>query len=336
MGRHLRIVALGGGSGPSLVARAFADHLQGITAVVCTTDTGSSTGTCRRLFRMPGPGDLRATLGVLAELSGRGAWARLLAHRFRAPGSRDLDGMALGNLVLAALFEEDLDFEEAVARACRLVGIRGRLLPATADPVQIRATLADGSSRIGEAEVRALNKPSIERLGWSGHPPRPGRGVLEALARARLIVMGPGCLYTSVLPCLLVEGVAEAVRASRGLRVYICNTTTTPGQTDGFTAARHVEAVLGALGGRGLDAVVLHRGDMDASALGAYRAMGVIPLAPPPEEVREILNMGVRPVLADVAELPRSIPRKLHKRDTLRHDPGRLRAALDALMEGSR
>ena len=332
LGRLRRIVTLGGGSAPSLVARTFSDHLERITAVVCTSDTGSSSGTCRRLFGMPAPGDVRATLSAFATLSGGESWARVWEDRLQCPASRGFHGMAVGNLVIAALFQETGDFPSAIRRASALLDIRGRVLPVTGDPADLRAELADGTVVEGELEVRRPGKPAIRRLSWASPVPRSAPGVLEAIREADLILLGPGCLYTSLLPCLLVKGVAEAIRKSKGVRVYLCNTTTTPGQTDGFTVARHVQLVVDALRGRGVDAVLLQGKEVVAEAREAYQNLGAVPLVPTDQDLETIVDLGARPFPAAVIEDPQSHPRKLHKLDTIRHDPERLRAALERLL----
>ncbi len=327
-----RIVAMGGGGGPALVARAFHDRLDSFTAIVSTADTGSSTGVCRRLFQIPAPGDLRATLSALAALSGQEGWAKLWETRLDCASFEDLNGMAVGNLLIAALAQGTGDFSRAVDKAARLLGLRGRVLPVTAEPVDLEAELADGSVVRGEVEVRRPGKPRIRRLGWVGTPPKPSRGVPEAIGEADLILLGPGCLYTSLLPCLMVRGIAEAIRVSRGLRVYLCNTTTTPGQTDGYSVSRHVEEVMAVLGARGLDAALIPTGYMETEVRTSYKAFGVIPLEVSEADLQAIASMGVRPCIADLLEEPPVPPRRLHKVDTHRHDPVRLRHALDELI----
>jgi uncharacterized cofD-like protein len=322
------IVAVGGGSGPSLVAKALARELERLIAVVCTTDRGSSTGACRRLFRMPAPGDMRAILSTMAVLSGQEAWAALLERRLQCEGNPDLHGMALGNLILAGLFQQEKDLRLVALTMARLLGIRGVVLPATSEDSDLAARLEDGSVVRGEVEVRRVGKPPIVELGWVGEPPRPAPGVLESLGQADLILLGPGCLYTSLLPCLLVKGAAEAIRHRRGTCIYICNTTTTPGQTDGFSAARHVREVVRVLGQGGLDGVLLHQGAVPRETIASYEPLGVLPLGVNQEDLEEINSMGVRHWLFPLTESPPPSPRILHKVDTIRHDPLKLGQAL--------
>lgn len=322
------LVAVGGGAGPSLVARALSSELERLVALVCTTDRGSSTGACRRLFNMPAPGDLRATLATLAGLSGQEAWAELLERRLRCEGNPDLDGMALGNLILAGLFQEEKDLSRAVFKMAMLLGVCGSVLPVTEESSDLEAILEDGSLVLGEVEVRKRGKPSIKELRWHGEVPQAAPGVLESLREAELIILGPGCLYTSLLPCLLVKGVASAIRTRRGGCLYICNTTTTPGQTEGFSAAKHVLELVKVLGPGGLDGVLLNQGWADEKAWAAYETLGVSPIYVTKQDLGEIESLGVRPWLFDLTETPPPKPRILHKVDTIRHDPSKLGRAL--------
>lgn len=322
------IVTIGGGAGPALVASAFSDCLERITAVVCTSDRGSSTGVCRRLFNIPATGDLRASLAAMAGLSGQGALARLWEIRLHCPGSKDLHGMALGNLLIAGLAQETGDFGRAIDMAGRILGIRGKVLPVSVDVADIDAHLEDGTTVHGETEVRRPGKPAIRRVSWDGLTPQPTPGVLEAIRKADVVIIGPGCLYTSLLPCLMVQGVSLAICESTSLRIYLCNSTTTPGQTDGFTAARHVHEILTTLGGNGLDAAILHDDQVPAEVRSAYEAVGVCPIDVREQDLLSIESMGVKAFAFPLLEDPRGAPRDLHKVDTIRHNPAKLRMAL--------
>jgi len=322
------IVAIGGGSGPSLVARAIAPELDRFVAVVCTTDRGSSTGMCRKLFRMPAPGDLRTTLSTLAFLSGKEDLALLMEERLRTPIPHELEGMALGNLILAALFTKYRDMAAAAATLQKIVEARGCVLPVTCQNADVEAELEDGTVVVGETEVRRVGKPSIRSLRWHGETPEAGPGVLEAVREAELVIIGPGCLYTSIMPCLMVRGMVEAIRERKGLSIYVCNTTTTPGQTDGFSVSRHVAEILKIVGHDGLDGVLLHDGSFPEDAKKMYSSLGVVPLEIREKELEIIRDMGIRAWVFPLTEEPPSRPRVLHKVDTIRHDPQKLRLAL--------
>jgi uncharacterized cofD-like protein len=331
MDRVERTVVIGGGSGPSLLARALADRLDWFTAVVCTTDNGSSTGTCRRLFNVPAPGDVRATLSTLASLSGRATWAELWELRLRCPHVQLLDNMALGNMVISGLVQQLGDFAAAIEKIRELLGIRAQVLPVTAESAELAAELTDGTLVVGEREVRRPGKAPIRSLRWFGDPPRPASGVLQAIRRAGRVVLGPGCLFTSLLPCLMVTGVAEAIRKAEGLCVYFCNTTTIPGQTDDFTLAQHVETVHNALGGSGLDAVVANVAVPHRKIIDEFKEVGVHCIQPGEEDIRRIEEMGIAVLGLPLIEEGRSPSGQLHKLDTIRHDPQKIRNALERL-----
>ena len=314
-----------------MIAKAFRDSLDHITAVVCTSDSGSSTGVCRKLFDMPAPGDIRAALSTFAALSGQKGWAEVWEERFRCAGSDTLDGMALGNLIIAALTEQTGDFAEAIRKAGELLGLQGRVFPVTGEAANLKAVRSDGSVSVGEYEVRRSDLPAIQTLDWDGKRPEAALGVCEALREADLILIGPGSLYTSVLSCLAVEGVAESIRKRKGRCVYICNTTTTVGQTADFTVSKHVEIIFHALGGKNgvPDAVLVNNEPVDTSVETAYGKLGVRPILPTEEDIEKIRSMGIQAISAPLLEKPKSNPRTLHKIDTIRHDPVRVREALD-------
>lgn len=322
------IVAIGGGSGPSLLARAMASDLERFIAIVCTTDRGSSTGVCRKLFKMPAPGDIRVTLSTLAFLSGKEPLAMVMEERLRPVVGGDLEGMALGNLVLAALFTKHQDMAAATAALHRILEVRGCVLPVTCKDTDLEAELEDGTVLVGETEVRKTGKPRTKALRWHGEAPKASPGVLEAVREADIIIIGPGCLYTSILPCLMVRGMAEAIRERKGVSLYICNTTTTPGQTDGLSVSEHVVEILKILGPQGLDGALFHDGSFTEDAVREYRSLGVHPLRITERELERISAMGVRPWVFPLTEDPLFKPRVLHKVDTIRHDPQKLRFAI--------
>ncbi len=210
-----------------------------LTAVVAMSDDGGSSGRLRRTRGLLPPGDLRNCLVALA--GSRGPLADVLQHRFGGRGS--LAGHALGNLLLAALAEMHGDFLEAIRSAARLLDARGTVLPSTLDPVQLVAELEDGRRLVGEHHLTRLGA-RVRRVFLHPLRPAPAEGVLEAIASADLVTLGPGSLYSSVLPNLLVDGVSEALRTTRARRVLVANLMTEPGETGGMTAVDHVRAVL--------------------------------------------------------------------------------------------
>jgi uncharacterized cofD-like protein len=225
--RTIHIVAIGGGGGATQVLKAAQPFADRLTAIIAVTDTGRSTGLARAIGRIPAPGDLRATIAAFATDT---LMADLLQHRLSGAGVPQLQGMAFGNLLIAALAHVMGDFAAAVEQVSHLAGCAAQVLPVSAADTDLCAELADGTLREGELMVRGLDKPPIARLflrdDAPAYPP-----ALDAIHAADLIVLGPGSLFTTVLASLLFREMGQALRAARGQVVYICNTTTQPGQT---------------------------------------------------------------------------------------------------------
>lgn len=327
----MNIVTIGGGGGTQQVLRGMLAYTNQLTAILAVTDTGRSTGVARALVGMPAPGDLRSTIAALS-FDRTNALAALLDYRLRTEAIPALDGMAVGNLLLAALTQQTGDFAQAVATLQSLAGCAAHVLPASTADTQLGAELADGTLVYGELAVRGLGKPTIRRLFLSppaqAYPP-----ALEAISRADLVVLGPGSLFTTVLATLLFEGFTEALRTTPATVVYVANTTTQPGQTDRFSPSRHVAALLEQLGPHTLDAVLLNDAPPPAD-LTALAAADVQPLLLDPSELEAIAALGPRPIARPLAETELGQRQLWNKVDTIRHHPARLGAALYAIMIG--
>jgi len=322
------VVAIGGGNGATQVLKAVQPNADRLTAVIGVTDTGRSTGLARAIGGIPAPGDLRATLTAFATDP---LLARLLEHRFGGAGVPQLEGMAFGNLLIAAFAQVLGDFAGAIEQVAQLTGCAAQVLPISTADTQLCAELADGTIVEGELAVRGLGKPSIARLflrdDAPAYPP-----ALAAICAADLVVLGPGSLFTTLLANLLFRGVVEALRETRGQVVYICNTTTQPGQTDGYTALDHVRRVVEAIGPGGLDAALINGSRPDPARLAQYEADGVFLLRADEAEIEAIGVLGVRPIVRDLIEQPGEKRALWNKQDTVRHDPAALAAALRELL----
>src|SRR3989441_2584892 len=231
----LKVVCVGGGLGAPLVMRGLQARDCDITALIAVTDSGRSTGKIRIALDVPAPGDIRNALTVLAE--GDPTLVRLMNHRFATERSEDLNGMAFGNLLLAALTQQEGSFLRAVEEASRLLKLRGRVLPVTLYNTHLCAELADGSVVEEEVQVRRVGKAAITRIFLKDDNVTATPGSVEAIAEADLITLGPGSLYTTVAACLLVPEIARAIANAQGLVVYIANTTQQPGHTDGMSVS---------------------------------------------------------------------------------------------------
>jgi uncharacterized cofD-like protein len=315
--------------------RGLKEFTSDITGLIAVTDSGRSTGKVRIALDVPAPGDVRNALTALAE--GDPVLAGLMSHRFDTERSEELNGMAFGNLFLAALTQQEGSFLRAVEEASRLLKLRGRVLPVTLYNTHLCAELTDGSIVEEEVNVRGIGKAPIKRIFLKdGDDVTATPGTVEAIEAADLITLGPGSLYTTVAACLLVPEIARAIASARGLVVYIANTTQQPGQTEGMALSDHVRVVEDYLGGSGLDVALMNDDPPPAHLRTHYAERGLEYLEPTGIEMERIRSLGVRPVTAPVID-KWSGPRELWlKQDTIRHDPERIARALVALVDEGR
>jgi uncharacterized cofD-like protein len=324
--RAPRIVAVGGGTGlPTLLSglktamfptgrsRASGEARDRLTAIVTVADDGGSSGRLRRAFGVLAPGDIRNCLLALAECDP--SVAALFGFRFAGDGG--LGGHSLGNLILTALGRLEQDFPRAVARASEMLAVRGRVLPSTCDEVTLVAEFADGSCIVGESRIAAARR-SIRRLRLVPAQVRALDEALAAIRAADLILLGPGSLYTSILPVLLVRDLADALAHAPGRVALVMNLMTEPGETDSYSAADCVRAIRRHAPGLPIHDVLLNSCEPPADALERYAAQGAAPIRPDLEALRAL---GCRPVLRDL----------LAAGPMIRHDPRELARAVLAL-----
>jgi uncharacterized cofD-like protein len=315
------VAVVGGGNGIPNVLRGLAALAREgrsleITAIVATADDGGSSGRIRSQRGGLPPGDLRNCLLALAD-DADGAFGRLFAHRYAGAG--DLAGHSLGNLLLMALAEQEGCYLKAVEAAGRLLRIRGRVLPASAGALRLEGETITGERISGESRIGAA-PAAIRRVWLEPAAAEPGDGVLHALGTADLVVLGPGSLFTSLLPVLLVRGVAEAVRASHGTRVLVGNLMTQPGETVGMTMADHLDAIDRHAGPALVDTVLLN-----ATTIAPHR------LRPYAEQQAElVLSTGLAERQETIYEAP-----LVNQSGKIRHDPARLADVLTRLASAS-
>ena len=309
LARGPRVVAVGGGNGLAALLRGLKAHTSNLTAVVTMADDGGSSGRLRRDMGMPPPGDLRNCLVALAD--DESVMSQLFQYRFPDGG---LQGHSFGNLFMAALAEVTGDFERAVAESTHVLKVRGRVLPSTIDDVVLHAQLEGGRQVSGESTITAAER--LPRRVWlTPEEPRPVPQAVAALLRADLVVLGPGSLYTSVIPNLLIPEVRRALKETRAWVVYVCNVMTQPGETDGYTAADHLEALY-RHGMSGLvDVVLVNETPVTPELLASYERFGARPVQVDAERLK---RMGVKVARASVVA----------QSNVVRHDSERLAQAL--------
>lgn len=328
-----RLVAIGGGAGIGHLILGARRHFETRTAVVAVTDSGRSTGIARAIVNMPAPGDLRNMLASLAE-DPQALFPRLLQHRFHAPDEPAYNGMAFGNLLIAALTQMHGDFASAIETVASLVHSSAQVLPASTTGTHLCAELEDGSIKQTELEVRGLNKAPIQRLFLADPNARAYPPAIEAIHQADMVVLGPGSFFTSVLATLLFEGMTDALRATSAVVVFVCNTTTQPGQTDRFGAFDHVRHIMDMLGPGVLDVVLINRSDeLDPSLLAQYASEGLYLIHPYDDEITRIADLGVQPVIQDYVQHLADKRTFWQKQDSIRHNPTLLVQTLWEVLE---
>jgi uncharacterized cofD-like protein len=301
------MVALGGGTGLSMLLRGLKQHIANsrengehrpiadIAAVVTVTDDGGSSGRLRREYSILPPGDIRNCMVALSP--DEALLGRLFQYRFPAASGRGrgLSGHSFGNLFLTALTQVTGDFPEAVRLSGKVLAARGRIFPSTNANVTLEAELEDGRVVAGETKISRSTR-RIHRVRLVPPGARPLQEVLDAIREADLILLGPGSLYTSIIPSLLVRGVVNAISRSRAECVYIANLMTQPGETDGYSVADHVRAIYDHTRVGLFDWVVVNRAPASSQALlRRYRGEGAVPVDPSLEELR---RMGLKYVAA--------------------------------------
>ncbi|MBI3998350.1 MAG: YvcK family protein [Armatimonadetes bacterium] len=312
--RGVNAVVIGGGTGLATLLRGLKQYSSNLTAVVTVFDDGGSSGRLRRELGILPPGDIRDCLVALAEAEP--LMTRLFEYRFRGGA---LDGHAFGNLFIASLTGVTGDLELAVKEVSKVLNIRGRVLPTTAHDVVLTAELDDGRVIEGESTITGA-RGRIRRVWLRPADVAPLPEVQEAIADADLILLGPGSLYTSVIPNLLVRGVADAIRQADAPCVYICNVMTQPGETDGYSAADHVRAIHAHAGAALFSHVIVNtQAPQSRALLDRYVSQGSHPVDP---ALKELEAMGLTPMAFTL----------MSEEELLRHDPARLAAAVFQVM----
>ena len=309
-----KIVAIGGGTGLSTLLRGLKRRTSNLTAIVTVSDDGGSSGRLQKELGVLPPGDIRNCLVALAD--DEALVTDLFRYRFTE--GEGLSGHSFGNLFLAAMCGITGNFDHAIKESSRVLNVVGRVLPATLGIVHLCAELDDGTILEGESNISRA-KRRIKRVFFDTPPAAPLDEVIAAIRDADAIVLGPGSLFTSVAPNFLVTRIAREVAHAHAVKMYVCNVMSQPGETDGMTAADHVEALLANAGERVFDYVIVND-EPPSRLLGAYAQEGQVPVEP---DLERIAALGIETVHAPV----------MGETETVRHDPEKLAAVVLGIVD---
>lgn len=301
-----RVVVVGGGTGLSVLLRGIKKHTNNITAIVTVTDNGGSSGILRDEFDMPPPGDIRNCLVALADAEP--LMGELFQYRFE--NGAGLKGHSFGNLFITALSKITGDFDRAIKESSKVLSIRGRVIPSTLEKISLVAEFADGHTVEGETNITAVKQPLV-RMRIKPELCSATREAVEAIDTADLIILGPGSLYTSVLPNLLIKEIGEKIATADALKVYVSNIMTQPGETDNLTSEGHLNVLIDHAGRNIIDVCVVNNGEIPKELIEKYKEQDslVVPL-----DIQKIAKLGIDVLEGDVVRVD----------GTIRHDPEKL------------
>ncbi len=307
LGRGPSVTVIGGGHGLSVLLRGIKTATNNVSAVVTVADDGGSSGRLREELGIIPPGDLRNCLVALADTEP--LMEKLFQYRFE--GDTALAGHSFGNLFIAAMNEVTGDMETALKESSKVLAVKGRVIPASKEHVRLDALMTDGTVVEGESQIPEAHK-TIRRVQLFPKKVPAVPAAIEAIESADAIILGPGSLYTSIMPNLLVDGVAQALKKSKAIKIYICNVLTQPGETDNYTASRHAKAILDHTGHGTIDYVLVNSAPIPDSM---WRGTGATPVEIDEDKVNAL---GCGLIKADL----------MSEREAGRHDPDKLCAAV--------
>ncbi len=314
--RGPKVVAIGGGTGLSTLLRGLKQHTSNLTAIVTVADNGGSSGRLRKDFNLPPPGDFRQCIAALADAEP--LMTKLFQYRFEVGSG--LEGHSFGNLFIVAMSDITGNFEQAIRESSRVLAVRGQILPSTLENVDLAAMMTDQHYVEGESEIAHAHK-KIRQVFLQPDRPSAYPEALRAILQADIIVVGPGSLYTSVLPNLLVEDVARAVRASSATKIYVCNVATQRGETDDFRVADHLNVIHRHVGNH-LFNYMLVNNNLEHEIPPQYDVRQVVPNG----DLKDEMLGSVKVVMADL----------INDSNPLHHDPAKLAEAVFHIHERRR
>lgn len=313
--RRPKIVVIGGGTGLSVMLRGLKEKPLDITAIVTVADDGGSSGILRNELQIPPPGDIRNVLSALADAEP--LLTEVLQYRFKSGSG--LAGHTLGNLMLAAMTDIEGDFVTGIKQLSQVLAVRGKVLPAANRAIVLKAEMKDGTIITGESMIPKANG-SIKRVFLEPQDVEPLPEAVEALEQADAILIGPGSLYTSIMPNLIVPKLAQAIVESNAVKLFVCNVMTQPGETDNYSVSDHLDAIYDHIGHHLFDYVIVNNGEIPPHVESKYAEIGAKAVQ---LDIDEVTKRGHH-VIADQLVLFRTF---------LRHDAERLSHHIYKLVE---
>jgi len=316
LSRGPKVVTVGGGTGLSVLLRGIKEYTSNITAIVTVADSGGSSGRLRQQFDILPPGDIRNCLVALADAP---TLMRDL-FQFRFDKSSELSGHSFGNLFITAMTRLTGDFEKAVKETSKVLALRGQVIPSTLNNVMLVAEHKDGSITEGEDKIPKAHIP-INRVSLKPEHSAATPEAIRAIREAQIIVLGPGSLYTSIIPNLLIREITEAIAAANAIKVYVCNVMTQPGESDGYKASDHIRALINHSHPRLIDYCIVNIGEIPPEILKRYQQDNSFSVI---NDRRNIENMGYRAIEDDIV---------ITEGDVVRHDPMKLAKIIFGFIE---
>ena len=316
LSRGPKIAVIGGGTGLSVLLSGLKQFTSNISAIVTVADDGGSSGRIREEFNILPPGDIRNCLVALAD-------APILMRdlfQFRFGANSQLSGHSFGNLFITVMTQLTGDFEKAIKETSKVLALRGQVIPSTLDKIILIAEHGDGSTTVGENQIPKTHR-SIKKVYLKPEESKATPGAIKAINEARIIVFGPGSLYTSIIPNLLIKEITEAIVHSEAIKVYVCNVMTQPGETDGYSVSDHVKALAAHSHPKVIDYCVVNTGEIPQGILKRYAGQNSYLVV---NDRKKIEDMGYRVIEDDFGIIEDNV---------IRHDAIKLSKIILGLIE---
>jgi len=311
-----RVVVIGGGTGMPVLLRGLKNLPIDLTALVTVADDGGSTGRIRSEMAIPAPGDIRNVIAALSDAEPM--LLDLFQHRFS--DGNGLSGHSLGNLLLAAMTSITGDFYDGIQEISRVLNVKGDIFPISNQNMTLHAKFTDGTYVCGESNIPKANK-KIERVFLEPNPIKPLPNAVRAIENADLVIISPGSLFTSIMPNLIIPQIDVALRETQGKVVYICNVMTQPGETTGFTASDHIQAIQNHIGTGCVDSIVVHNEPIEQSIRAIYAEENAEPVV---YDIEKLVDMGLEIIEGDIIN---------HSNKTVRHDKEKIAKLLFSIID---